>query len=127
MDKPLIDGATPSGSGCQPTASAADASSQSGIPSAKSIAFTDRDGNRFIFPSWIAYEDDPDAPSLTNLWWDATAICSRIVGMKHDTFAFDPAHFPHYRIDAPSAIFLHGAATVLLFAGPEFEAAQVTA
>lgn len=34
MGKPLIDGATPTGSGCQPTASAADASSQSGIPSA---------------------------------------------------------------------------------------------
>lgn len=31
-------GATPSGSGCQPTASAADASSQSGIPSAVHVA-----------------------------------------------------------------------------------------
>ena len=31
-------GATPTGSGCQPTASAADASSQSGIPSAEITA-----------------------------------------------------------------------------------------
>ncbi len=89
--------------------------------SAKTIAFTGEAGDRFIFPSWIIYPDDPDAPSLTDLWWQANAICSRVTGLTQEKFEFDPEQFPHVEGSIGSGIFMHGSAAVMFFAGPEFD------
>ena len=106
-------------SGVEPASGLEQSRSSTG---AKTIAFTDEHGNRFIFPSWIIYPDDPDAPSASTLWWQAHAICARLCGATHEWIELDPEQFPHVRGEARSGIFMHGAATTLLFAGPDFEA-----
>lgn len=88
---------------------------------AKTIAFTGESGDRFIFPSWIIYPEDPDGPSLSDLWWRANAIVARVTGLKQEWIEFDPEHFPHVEGSIGSRIFQHGSASVMYFAGPEFD------
>ena len=88
-------------------------------------AFKDEHGNRFIFPSFIIREDDQDSPSRTDIILRAMEM-KIILGLEvdEDWFEFDLEHFPHVREIACSPKFRHGGATVLIFAGPQFEAAS---
>lgn len=91
-------------------------------------AFTDERGNRFIFPSFIIREGADDAPSKASVILSAMEL-SVILNLKSDDgwFEFDPEHFPHVREVACSRSFAHGGATVLIFAGPQFDAAVAEA
>lgn len=86
-------------------------------------AFTDEHGNRFIFPSFIIREDDPNSPSKTDIILRAMEMRTIMhLDADEDWFEFDPEHFPHVREIACSRAFAHGGATVLIFAGPQFDA-----
>lgn len=90
-------------------------------------AFTDDKGNRFIFPSFIIWPDKEAQhtnPAKHDLTLRAMGLEVAISGLRADEgwFEFDPARFPHVRTDIGSRAFLHGGATVMLFAGPEFDA-----
>lgn len=93
---------------------------------ARTKAFTDNKGNRFIYPSMIRWPqvDEADRPSQSDLILQAMAL-DLAIGTKADEgwFDFDPANFPHLQSEIGHPGFAHGGATVLLFAGPEFDAA----
>lgn len=90
-------------------------------------AFTDEKGNRFIYPSMIRWPQDPEheRPAKHDLILQAMTL-DLAVGTKADEgwFEFDPAQFPHLNTEIGHRSFAHGGATVMLFAGPEFERAQ---
>jgi hypothetical protein len=89
-------------------------------------AFTDEKGNRFVFPSMIRWpqDDEHTRPAKHDLVLQAMSL-DLALGTKADKgwFEFDPAKFPHVRTEIGHRNFAHGGATILLFAGPEFEAA----
>lgn len=89
-------------------------------------AFTDSRGNRFIYPSMIRWPQDneEDRPTKCDLILQAMSI-SMATGTKadEDWFEFDPAVFPHIKTEILHPSFMHGGATVLMFAGPVFDAA----
>lgn len=91
-------------------------------------SFTDDKGNRFIFPSWIIYPEDEAQdtnPTKYNLILDAMMLSLSVgVTTDDDWFEFDHKNFPHLKTDIYSRNFAHGGATVLLFAGPEFDKAM---
>ncbi len=91
---------------------------------AKTQSFIDRDGNRFIIPSYIIYEDDENAPSgydvITQSMTFALAMGSE-VELEKDWFVFDEYKFPHISIELRSNKFLHGACTAYAFEGPLFD------
>ena len=90
----------------------------------KTKAFRDVAGNRFIFPSFIIDEDDEKSPSPVDIILRAMEM-QVILDLKADEgwFEFNPSAFPHIRSIAASRAFAHGGATVLIFEGPEFDAA----
>lgn len=94
---------------------------------ARTKSFRDEKGNRFIFLSFII-DDGHDAPSAATVIMRAMEM-SVIMHLKADDdwFEFDPDNFPHVRSIACSRSFLHGGATVLIFEGPEFDAALAEA
>lgn len=92
---------------------------------ARTKSFRDDNGNRFIIPSYVIYPDDPDAPSATDIMLRAIELsCLGVAKAEDNWFEFDPEKFPHVQSVARSRAFLHGGATVLIFEGPEFEAAR---
>lgn len=102
--------------------------SESAEPSAAlacTKAFTDDKGNRFVFPSMIRWPQDAewDRPSKSDLILQAMSL-DLALGTVADEgwFQFDPACFLHVRTEIGHRNFAHGGATVLLFAGPAFEA-----
>lgn len=102
----------------------------SGARIACTKAFTDSSGNRFIYPSMVRWPGDEecDRPSKADLILQAMSL-ELALGATADKgwFEFDPANFPNLRTEVLHPRFMHGGATVLLFAGPVFEAALVKA
>ncbi len=91
---------------------------------AKTQAFSDRDGNRFIIPSYIIYEDDEDAPSGFDVISKAMTLAISLgssVKLEQGWFTFDEYDFPHVSIELRSSAFFHGACTAYAFEGPLFD------
>lgn len=94
---------------------------------AKTQSFTDRDGNRFIIPSYIIYDDDEDAPSGYDITCKAMTLSLALgsdVSLDKGWFEFDEYNFPHVSTELRSNRFLHGACTVYMFEGPLFDDAN---
>lgn len=83
---------------------------------ARTKAFEDDYGNRFIFPGLV----ESESMSFTDIMLRALEL-DIILRLKSEWFEFDPDNFPHLRIVATSPAFRHGGENVLLFAGPEFD------
>lgn len=96
-----------------------------GVGLACTKAFTDDKGNRFVYPSMIRWPQDEEyeRPSKSDLILKSMTL-DLALGTKADDgwFEFDPAHFPHVRTEIGHRNFAHGGATILLFAGPQFDA-----
>ena len=91
---------------------------------AKTQSFTDRNGNRFIIPSYIIYEDDENAPSGFDVIAKSMTLSLSLgseVKLDQGWFIFDEYNFPHISIELRSSAFLHGACTAYAFEGPLFE------
>lgn len=91
---------------------------------AKTQSFTDRDGNRFIIPSYIIYEDDEDAPSGFDVISKAMTLALSFgpdVNLDKGWFVFDEYKFPHISIELRSNAFMHGYCTAYAFEGPLFD------
>lgn len=88
-------------------------------------AFTDDRGNRFIYPSMIRWPQDEeyDRPAKHDLILQAMTL-DLALGTKadNDWFEFDPESFPHVKTEILHRNFAHGGATVMIFAGPLFDA-----
>ncbi len=91
----------------------------------KALAYTDDKGNRMIFPCDICWaEEDENIHYEKRRNADARYITlSCIMHLKADKewTEFDQNHFPHVRTEIGHRNFLHGGATVYLFAGPWFD------
>lgn len=97
---------------------------------AKTQSFTDRNGNRFIIPSYIIYEDDEDAPSGYDIITKAMTLAFRLgsdVKLDQEWFVFDEYNFPHVSFELHSNIFFHGGCTAYAFEGPLFDEVAKTA
>lgn len=91
---------------------------------ARTKAFTDDKGNRFVFPSLVIYPGR-DEPTGSDVILQSMTLSTMLnLTVDQDWFEFDPDHFPHVSMHAQHRSFLHGAATVLMFAGPRFEEAR---
>lgn len=92
---------------------------------AKSVAFTDHLGNRFIYPSMIIWPDEEaefSNPTEADIILKGmTLSLATNTKMDKDLFEFDPETFMHLRTDIHHRGFMHGGATVYLFEGPRFE------
>lgn len=92
---------------------------------AKTVAFTDHLGNRFIYPSLIIWPDkeaeftDPSESDI--LLQGMTFSLATKTKVDGELFEFDPETFMHLQTDIYHRSFMHGGATVYLFAGPRFE------
>lgn len=87
-------------------------------------AFVDKDGNRFIFPSLVRWPqaDEADRPSKSDLILHAMSLSMALgVTAEPEWFEFDPEVFPHMRMNILHSNFAHGGATVMCFAGPQFD------
>lgn len=90
---------------------------------AKTQSFTDRDGNKFIIPSYIIYDEDENAPSGYDIMCKAMTLSLALgsdVKLNEGWFSFDEYNFPHVSIELLSNRFLHGACTAYVFEGPLF-------
>jgi hypothetical protein len=90
-------------------------------------AFTDDKGNRFIYPSMIRWPQDEeyDRPAKHDLILRAMSLDLALrTTADEGWFEFDPDNFPHVTTQIGHRHFAHGSATVILFAGPEFDAAM---
>jgi hypothetical protein len=95
---------------------------------ARTQSFTDDKGNRFIFPSMIIYPDDEKSMAAHDVTLKAMTLSIALrADLDNDWLEFDPEHFPHVSTIAGHHNFMHGGATVYLFAGPEFDAALASA
>jgi nucleoside-diphosphate-sugar epimerase len=85
----------------------------------KARVFVDGIGNRMIFPGWI-WEVGDDTPAT--MWAAAMEIRAAVgLRMEEKWLEFDPANFPHIKMDVGHAGFAHGSEQVYLFAGPAFD------
>lgn len=83
---------------------------------ARSYAFTDQDGNQFLFPGLVV--SDHEHPDVINAMM--YSVCLNLK-KGSEYYEFDADNFPHYRQDVYSRALAHGGTTVLLFAGPAFD------
>ena len=85
-------------------------------------AFTDDKGNRFIYPSFIRWPgvDEDKLFSKSDIILQAMTL-NIALGTKSEEFEFAPEVFPHIKTDIGHRNFAHGGATIMLFAGPEFD------
>lgn len=94
---------------------------------AKTQSFTDKDGNRFIVPSFVIYPEDDDAPSGYDITCKAMTFSLALgsdVSLDKDWFEFDENNFPHVSTELRSNRFFHGACTTCVFEGPLFDEAM---
>lgn len=93
---------------------------------ARTKAFRDKRGNRFIYPSMIRWpqDDEADRPTECDLILQSMSL-ALATGTQADEgwFEFDPAVFPHIKTEILHPSFAHGGATVMMFEGPAFDAA----
>ena len=88
----------------------------------KAKVFYDRYGNRMIFPCYMYREKDYDTIPLETTFWTFHMGLRMATGLEMEDkwYEFDDEKFPHVRMEIGSQGFMHGAATVYLFDGPEF-------
>lgn len=88
---------------------------------ARTITFHDHHGNRMMFPSFIQWGKETDLSS-SSINGRLLTICMLITDLTmEDWYEFDAEKFPHFKTEILSRGFEHGAATVYLFEGPEFD------
>lgn len=95
----------------------------SNIEALRFPVFSDKQGNRFVFPAVYSHQDKSAE------WGYRRAICAALgVTEEPETFDVIPEtdgslSFPHLVADATSGGFRHGGSQVWLIGGPKFDAA----
>lgn len=84
--------------------------------------FCDKRGNRFIVPSYIVDIDGDvsGSDSILQAMTMSNALRGEVT-LEKEWLYFERNLFPHVSTELISSAFLHGAATVYMFAGPIFD------